>query len=161
MQANSALNLARLGQRCANRALRWWLLALALYCSALAAQAAPVPVPVLTVHDAIGPASSAYSTRGSSTIKACLGAGWPGTRCACEPDDGQANQRHRRLHPRPGRSARPQRGVGRTRRARCSEPDRGRGATAKRDRPGRHQHHRLADADRRPQGAGGGWQTEA
>lgn len=42
--------------------LRWWFLALAFCWTAMAAQAAPVPV--LTVHDAIGPASADYIIRG-------------------------------------------------------------------------------------------------
>ncbi|MDP3193325.1 nodulation protein NfeD [Rhodoferax sp.] len=62
MQTDSKPKISGPGQRLANRALRWWLLALALCWSALAAQAAPVPV--LTVHDAIGPASADYIIRG-------------------------------------------------------------------------------------------------
>jgi len=62
MQANPEPNLAKPGQRCANSALRGWLLALALCWTAVATQATPVPV--LTVHDAIGPASADYIIRG-------------------------------------------------------------------------------------------------
>ncbi|MBE0473559.1 MAG: nodulation protein NfeD, partial [Rhodoferax sp.] len=42
--------------------MRGWLLALALCWTAVATQATPVPV--LTVHDAIGPASADYIIRG-------------------------------------------------------------------------------------------------
>jgi len=62
MQTDRKPNAARPGHCCAQRVLQYWLLALAFCWSAFAAQAATVPV--LTVHDAIGPASADYIIRG-------------------------------------------------------------------------------------------------
>lgn len=64
MQIRPEAKVAAACRRGSGPLLRGWLLVLAWCCSALAAHAAPVPVPVLTVHDAIGPASADYIIRG-------------------------------------------------------------------------------------------------
>ncbi len=68
-------------------------------------------------------------------------------------DDGQARQRCRGLHPRPGAAARPQCRVGRARGARGRQPDGERGVAGQRDRCHRHRCRRTAGQDRRAQGA--------
>lgn len=62
MQTYHEANVVGPSQRYAGALLRWWLVALAFCWAALDAHAAPVAV--LTVHDAIGPASADYIVRG-------------------------------------------------------------------------------------------------